>query len=253
MADLIETLHKKGDASTRVFPNIISDNIPNGAITTYKITDNAVTTNKIVDGAVTTNKIVDNAITTSKILDANITTAKLDDGAVTTIKIANNSITNNKIVSNSISNDKIQDDAISTAKIQDGSITASKLADGIIAKTYKHIYVITIATTRYMITIINNDSESYISSLGAIDDKLYKIINEYIFKADEFLFTQSLSITPTFTLELYDLDNNQVASGNLEIISNDVYFNSNNIYDITSYVHSANYTIDTTDFITIEL
>ena len=243
MANLIKQLHKKNDNTTNIYPNILSDNIPNDAVTTDKIINNAITTAKISDGAVTTGKI----------LDASITTDKLLNNAVTTDKIANNSITNSKIVSNSISNAQIQDNAISTAKIQDASITASKLADGIIAKTYKHIYVITIATTRYMISFINNDKESYISSLGTISDKLYKIINEYIFKADEFLFTQPMGITPTFDLSLYDLDNNQVVNGNLEIISNDVYFDSNVIYDITSYDDSANYTIDTTDFITIEL
>lgn len=67
MSDIITTLKEKGTPTNSVYPNIVSDNIPNNAITNTKIADGSITTNKIVDGAITTNKIVDGAITINKL------------------------------------------------------------------------------------------------------------------------------------------------------------------------------------------
>ena len=108
MSEVIKTLHKKGDASVEVYPNIKSDNIPSSAVTTAKLDDGAITTAKLDDGAITTAKINDGAITT----------AKINDGAVTT--------------------DKVIDNAITTAKVKDKAITKAKLKDG----AYLHRFTI---------------------------------------------------------------------------------------------------------------
>lgn len=117
MAEIITTLHKKGDSTIDVYPNIKASNIPNNAITASKINTGAVTNPKIADssigeskiidgsvtsakiytGAVTTNKLSNNAVTTAKLDDASVTTAKLNNGAVTIDKIADASINNNKL------------------------------------------------------------------------------------------------------------------------------------------------------------
>lgn len=49
MSELIKTLHKKGDASVEIYPNIKRDNIPAAAINTSKLDDKAVTTDKLSD------------------------------------------------------------------------------------------------------------------------------------------------------------------------------------------------------------
>lgn len=67
MSELIKTLHKKGDASVEIYPNIKAENIPASAINTSKLEDGAVTESKIADGSVTTAKITNNAITTNKL------------------------------------------------------------------------------------------------------------------------------------------------------------------------------------------
>lgn len=47
MANKITTLHPSGDLNTNVYPNILSDNIPNNAITQAKITDGAISQSKM--------------------------------------------------------------------------------------------------------------------------------------------------------------------------------------------------------------
>ena len=97
MAEIITTLHKKGDASVDVYPNIKSDNIPNGAITNAKIADNAISTAKLQDTSVTTAKIADGAIGFTKIEDGAVTSTKIQDGAITDEKIENETITPSKL------------------------------------------------------------------------------------------------------------------------------------------------------------
>jgi len=99
MADTIQTLHLKDDPTTNVFPNIVGDNIPDGAVvesklgassvTSTKIASSAVTAGKIASSAVTEGKIASNAITTTKIADLNITGAKIANSAITEGKIQN--------------------------------------------------------------------------------------------------------------------------------------------------------------------
>lgn len=62
MSDVITNLHPKDDNTVNLRPNIVSDNIPTGAVTTDKINDAAVTTAKIADESITNTKIADNSV-----------------------------------------------------------------------------------------------------------------------------------------------------------------------------------------------
>lgn len=117
MSEIIDTLHKKNDLTVDVYPNIKSENIPTGAVTTDKLDNGAVTTTKINDGAVTTAKINDGAVTTVKISDSAVTTAKINDSAVTTAKINDSAVTTAKI----------NDEAVTTAKLRDGAVSFDKI------------------------------------------------------------------------------------------------------------------------------
>ena len=117
MSKIHTTLHKKGDSSVEIYPNIETDNIPELAITTDKIAGESVTTAKINDGAVTTAKIASNSVTSGKLATSSVTTAKINDGAVTTSKIENLSINENKIQDNSISNGKLKNGAVTYDKL----------------------------------------------------------------------------------------------------------------------------------------
>ena len=80
-----------------VNPDIISENIPNGA----------VTTNKLEDGAVTSDKLDTNAVETAKIKDGAVETAKIKDGAVTSAKLGASSVTNEKVNNGAIDYNKL--------------------------------------------------------------------------------------------------------------------------------------------------
>lgn len=97
-------------------PDIVRENIPDGAVNTAKIEDYAVTEDKIGTGAVTFNKIADGAISESKVEDGAISESKIQNGA--------------------ISRNKIQNDAITTDKIEDGSITYQKLDSDLQKESY---------------------------------------------------------------------------------------------------------------------
>lgn len=117
MSKIHTTLHKKGDSSVEIYPNIETENIPDLAITTNKISGESVTTAKIQDGAITTAKLSSNSVTSGKLATSSVTNGKISDGAVTTSKIQNASITNEKIADGSISNGKIQNGSVSYNKL----------------------------------------------------------------------------------------------------------------------------------------
>lgn len=244
MADLIETLHKKGDATTKIYPNIKGVNIPNSAITSEKINDGAIITNKIADNQITTAKLVDGAITTNKIVDGNVTTNKLDDGAVTTAKISNGSITS----------DKLQTASVSTSKIEDGAVTIDKLDPNINfnPKQYKHVYIIEIGQVRYMIDFINNENDDYITN-GVADDRLYGIINKLIFMGAELKLIKTLGETSALIVSLYDMDNTQYVNDVVTINGTDVEWNNEVIFTFADMDDSGVYIINTADFILEEI
>ena len=117
MPEIITTLHKKGDSTIDVYPNIKASNIPN----------NAITSSKINTGAVTNPKIADSSIGESKIIDGSVTSAKIYTGAVTTDKINNGAVTTSKLDDASVTTTKINDSAVTTAKINNGAVTSDKI------------------------------------------------------------------------------------------------------------------------------
>ena len=117
MSDLIKTLNKKGDSTTKIYPNIKSENIPNNAVDSDKLASNAVTIAKIADDAVTTSKIASSAVTTAKIADDAVTGNKIVDGEITNAKLADYAVKTNNIGAY----------AITEGKIKNGEITPNKL------------------------------------------------------------------------------------------------------------------------------
>lgn len=88
MADYRTKLHPETSPEDTAFPDIVTGNIPDGAVTEEKLADGAVTEVKLADGAVTTAKLPDGAVTTPKLPDGAVTTPKINDGAVTKAKLA---------------------------------------------------------------------------------------------------------------------------------------------------------------------
>lgn len=118
MPNIIQDLKLKSDPSTIVNPNIVTDNIPSGAVTTAKIASNAVTAGKIASGAVTASKIENGAVQTSHISAGAVTEPKIDSGAITTAKIADGAVTGTKIADNTIDGaTKVIDATINLAKL----------------------------------------------------------------------------------------------------------------------------------------
>ena len=117
MSDIITTLHKKGDNTVNVYPNIKNENIPSASITQDKLANGAVGTNQLVANAVTSAKIASNAVTASKIASGAVTNTKIEDGAVTTEKLANSAVDNNKLSADSVSSSNIRNGAVSRDKL----------------------------------------------------------------------------------------------------------------------------------------
>lgn len=129
MSEIITTLHKKGDSTVDVYPNIKASNIPNNAITASKINSGAVTNPKLADSSVGESKIIDGSVTSAKIYTGAVTTDKINAGAVTTAKLATGSVDNTKLASNSVATSNIINSAVTSLKINDGAITLDKLDD----------------------------------------------------------------------------------------------------------------------------
>lgn len=108
-------------------PQIISEEIVDGAVSSAKLADGAVTTAKLGDGAVTGAKLASGAVTTAALPDGAVTTPKLADGAVTEVKLANGAATTAKIADAAISTAKLQTNAVATANLQNAAVTFSKL------------------------------------------------------------------------------------------------------------------------------
>ena len=117
MPNIIQDLKLKSDPSTIVNPNIVSDNIPSGAVTTAKIASNAVTAGKLATGAVTASKIENGAVQQAHISVGAVTEPKIDAGAVTTAKIADGAVTWEKIADETIIDNNIRDNAIHAGKL----------------------------------------------------------------------------------------------------------------------------------------
>lgn len=124
--DKISTLHPKGDLTTNIYPNIVADNIPNGAITAEKIASKTITDSELADHC------IDNLI--------------LGLLSVETENIANLSITTEKIVNGSITNEKLAT----------SSVTPDKLHPNVTSMFTKHIYSLQFNISNTYVTIFTN-------------------------------------------------------------------------------------------------
>lgn len=88
---------KNETTSEIIYPNIVGDNIPTGAVDSSKIATGAVTNTKIASLAVTNDKIASKSITADKIASKTITNDEISDETIQAGKIANSTLTANKI------------------------------------------------------------------------------------------------------------------------------------------------------------
>lgn len=58
MNDKIDTLHPINDLQTNIYPNIVSDNIPDGAVTESKIADGSIINSKIKESSISADKLI---------------------------------------------------------------------------------------------------------------------------------------------------------------------------------------------------
>lgn len=117
MSDLIKTLHKKGDTSTNIYPNIKRDNIPTHAINNDKLDVYAVGTNNINDLAVTTAKLMDECVTTTKISDLAVTRSKIGYEAVGEDEIGEKQVKTYHLADECVTEDKLYNGAVTTDKL----------------------------------------------------------------------------------------------------------------------------------------
>ena len=98
---------KSSNTGETINPNIVSENIPSGAVTTEKLADGGVTTGKLNNGAVTTDKLADGGVTTGKLANGSVTTDKLNDASVSTAKLKDSAVTSGKINDGAVNYDKL--------------------------------------------------------------------------------------------------------------------------------------------------
>jgi hypothetical protein len=126
MAEIRQDLKLQSDPSTIVRPNIVTDNIPDGGVTTAKINDGAGTTAKIADNAITSAKIASGAVVNDKLSNNVVTSSKIADGAVQAAKISSGAVLESKLADNAVSHDKLKNYSVYGNKI---SRTAGLIVD----------------------------------------------------------------------------------------------------------------------------
>jgi hypothetical protein len=109
-----------------------NDSIPEGSISSAKLTSDSVTTAKITDANVTAAKLATNAVEAAKINANAVTEGKINASAVTTTKIGADAVTGAKIADDSIDSEHLVDGSIDTAHLGDNQVTAAKIADSVI-------------------------------------------------------------------------------------------------------------------------
>ena len=96
MPEINQDLKLQSDPSTIVRPNIVSDNIPSGAIDSTKLGASSVTSPKIAPSAVQSQHISAGAVQEAALDSLSVSTAKIQGGAVTTPKLANQAVNKSK-------------------------------------------------------------------------------------------------------------------------------------------------------------
>lgn len=112
----VENLYNK-ESGEVINPNIVSENIPAGAITSSKIASGAVAGGNIIDGAITSAKVADGAITSAKLASNSVSNSKIQDSAVSANKLAEGAVTEGKIVSGAVTRAKIGNKAVNIGKL----------------------------------------------------------------------------------------------------------------------------------------
>ena len=215
MADLIKTLNKKGDSTTKIYPNIKSENIPNNAVDTDKIASNAVTTAKIADDAVTTAKIASSAVTTAKIADDAVTGNKIQDGVITTAKLADNAVTTAKLADNAVKNNNIFNGAITEGKISNNVITPAKLTFTL------YNYGGSIETSNYYISFEIITAENYLDINSMTLQEWLELI--YNFREDHVIYSGAYNRnTNTYEVVSWNVVDNGDDTYSIEIKGTDV-------------------------------
>ena len=197
MAVIITTVHKKGDSTIDVYPNIKASNIPNNAITASKINTGAVTNPKLADNSVGESKIIDGSVTASKIYTGAVTNVKLSNNAVTTAKIDNGAVTTSKIDDGAVTGDKINDLTKLTGVVLGNNGTALEVDD------------IEVLHCNFIIPLIDPDN---FTILDFKDTPLYRtlFVNGYlkIKSTSKYYFINRLMIsTNTFVIKYIDENN----------------------------------------------
>lgn len=207
MAEIITTLHKKGDSTIDVYPNIKASNIPNNAITASKINNGAVTNPKLADNSIGESKIIDGSITTAKIYTGAVTTDKINAGAVTTAKIATGAVNNDKLASNSVATSNIINSAITPDKIDN----LTKLTGVVLGNNGTALEVddIEVLHCNFIIPLIDPDN---FTILDFKDVPTYRtlFVNGYlkIKSTSKYYFINRLMIsTNTFVIKYIDENN----------------------------------------------
>lgn len=263
MSDLIKTLHKKGDNTVNVFPNIKSENIPDNAVTTAKINDNAIVTSKIANssitnsklagssvssakiesgavtnsklgaGSVTADKISSEAVTTGKLFDRAVTTAKLENGAVTTDKLGNSAVTNAKLGDGAVMTNNIFNNAITEGKIKNGEITPAKLTFTL------YNYGGIIETSNYYISFEVITAENYLDIYSMTLQQWLKLI--YNFREDHTIYSGAYNLnTNTYEVVSWNVEDNGDDTYSINIKGTDVTSDTiiNDFYKINLFTIS---------------
>jgi hypothetical protein len=109
--------------------------LPDGLITSTKISTKTIQANNIADAAITSTQIAADTIQANNIATSAVTTAEILDKTIATGDIADAAITSTKIAADTIQANNIATSAVTTAEILDKTIVAGDLADAAVTST----------------------------------------------------------------------------------------------------------------------
>ena len=244
MSEIITTLHEKGQATNEVYPNIKSDNIPEGAVTTPKIANLSVNTSKLDDSSVTTDKIVDKAVTIDK----------LSEGIQDTINVASRVIEDDGTIDteNIYCDDlHVDNNFVNTSDTDLHNLNVDNDVEFDLTPTCNEI-------NHFAVLIADDYSEFYSGVSGFVNCKLSSYTNgeiqsaldidksniaDFSSKDIEILERIFTNIIPSYKNNTKDiLIANETKRVRIQFISNEIKFT---IYDITNGVYIYELTINT--------
>lgn len=114
-----------GELATK--DDIVSSDIPSGAVTADKLATNSVTTVKIADANVTSTKLATDSVTSDKIAADAVGASEIAAGAVGSSELATNAVTTVKITDANVTTAKLANSSVTSAKIAANNVTADEL------------------------------------------------------------------------------------------------------------------------------